>query len=179
MSAPRYQRGQSVAYVIRYGARLEKRHVGEVVEIGARGYRVRFENGREDMWLRAAQVRPVDSDEQPEATEAPSPKVPALTIVPLPVAPVVAAPATPSVDALEAAGVDPIAAWLELGRELLGRAQAQVEREERAVVAADAEVAVARDILALAERHAVEARDRLRVATTQRAEVERRTGGSR
>lgn len=173
----RYQRGQSVAYVIRYGDGLEKRHVGEVVEIGARGYRVRFESGREDMWLRAGQVRPVESTERPEVVES-APK-PVLAVVPPPVAPVVVASATPSVDALESAGVDPIAAWLELGRELLGRASAQVEREERAVAQADAEVATAREILAMAERHAAEARDRLRVATSQRAEVERRTGGAR
>lgn len=181
MSARDFRPGDTAAMVIRYGRGLEKLRHGHVVAIGAAGVQVRFDDTRETLWLRASQLRLMAP--QPEVP-ASKPAPPALALVPA--APPATAPATartveqptPSVAALEAAGVDPVAAWLSLGRELIGRASRDVEHAEAAVTAADREVADARALLASTEAAAATARDRLRDAVNRRAEIERRTGAA-
>ena len=164
MSAPKYHRGQTIAYSLRIGATASKRVVGEIAEVVHNGYRVKVDGRPGVFFLRASQIRPVDSSETPEVTELADSAQP-----PPAVAPTEPEPAEP----------DPIEAWLARGRELLSTAQHQVDREEAAVAHADREVAEARTLLAATEATATGARNRLRLAIERRAEIERRTGGDR
>lgn len=165
MSAQRYRMGQTISYLLRIGATAEKRVVGEIVEVGSRGYRVKVEGHQNGFWLRAGQIRPVGSTAPTEIFDAPAepaaaPEEPARTET--------TAPSSP----------DPIEAWLAQGRELLSTADALVAREELAVAHADREVGEARALLTATEATATGARNRLRLALERRADVARRTGGA-
>ena len=178
MSARDFRPGDTAAMVISYGRGLEKLRHGHVVAIGAQGVQVRFDDTRETLWLRASRLRLMAAQPETPASKAAAPTLALVTAEPAPTPPRAAEQPTPSVAALEAAGVDPVAAWLSLGRELIGRASRDVEHAEAAVTAADREVADARALLASTEAAAAAARDRLRDAVNRRAEIERRTGAA-
>lgn len=185
MKPLRYERGQTVAFSVRVTPEMSKLHLAEVIDLGGRGVRVRCVDGGRELWLRASEVRPVSNEAPPEAVlsgprgaAVPAEAVPAGAPATTPTTTPPAAPreATSSVDALESQGIDPMAAWLSLGRELIGRATRDVERAEAEVSRADGEVANAKALLTETESLAVAARDRLRAAVARRAEIERRTG---
>lgn len=184
MKPLQYERGQTVAFSVRVTPEMSKLHLAEVIDLGGRGVRVRCVDGGRELWLRASEVRPVSSEAPPE-TEAVRSREPRGAAVPealgaakKPAETPLAEPreATSSVDALESQGIDPMAAWLSLGRELIGRAARDVDRAEADVARADGDVANAKALLAEMESLAVAARDRLRAAAARRAEIERRTG---
>lgn len=176
-----------VAQTIRYGAGMEKHHVGDVVAIGARGVEVNFRDPSQSRaWVHAGKLRfvvgvdevgrPVLAKHRPE-----EPSPPKLSVVRAPVEEpaAIAAPAlVPSLDALASAGVDPMGMWLALGRELVGREQRVVTDADARVRAADEEVATAEVILADARVAAAEARKSAENARARLAEINRRLGGA-
>ncbi len=184
MGGQRYERGETLATTVRYGNGLEKRRLGTVVEVGARGVKLRFIDNNHEMWLQSGRVRRIETEgdviEATETHEPPPPVVerPALAIVPQPVP----APVTPAVPAellrsMESQGIDPMGMWLAMGQTIVAREREAVVAAEKAVTLADAQVREAEQLLADAKRDAAKMRDAATAARARLAQVERRVAG--
>jgi len=185
LRAQQFHRGDVVATIFRYGGGLEKHHVGEVTDVGARGVRIKFRDPEKgEDWFHLSRVlhvvgvdgsgAPVTSRTRPEEPERP--KLRALP-PPAETAPTAAPPSI--VDAFASQGIDPLNAWLAFGRELVSRAEREVLDAEARVRTADAEVTSARQLLEDAERSSVMARAAADKARVSLAEINHRIGGTK
>ena len=87
-------------------------------------------------------------------------------------------PPMPSVAAaFEAQGLDPVAAWLAFGQELITRARAAVESADLARTSAEDEVSAAASMLEEAKRGVATATKRAADARASLADIARRLGG--
>lgn len=199
MSGQRFRRDDIVATVARIGHGIEKRRVGEVIEVGAHGCRVSFYDG-EELWLPGGRLfhvvdrngvqeltkeRPADPprrlravrNDEPEETANvrrntdPTPAAAPASTTPAPT------PAPP-LAAIEASGVDPLAMWLALGTELVGRERRAVAAAEAAEASAAASVASAEELLATERRSLDAARTAAAAARVRLQQIVARVGGA-
>lgn len=191
MGGQRYERGETLATTVRYGNGLEKRRLGTVVEVGARGVKLRFVDNNHEMWLQSGRVRRIESElggveatdtHEPPPVASPVVERPVLAIVPPPAPPPAPAAVTPAVPAellrsMEAQGMDPMGMWLAMGQTIIARERETVVAAEKAVTLADAQVREAEQLLADAKRDAAKAREVAVAARARLAQVERRVAG--
>lgn len=164
MGAHKFVEGDLVENVTELGGGVVKRKRGTVVQVGAKGVEVRFDGGLKT-WMRNAQLRVV-TEARPDTPAVVETRAPAPKLVPPPAVPAPAAPAAPS------AAVSDVEAWLELGRQMIGRAEEAVAFAREAVTCAEEEAADA-------QARVVEAKSSLKKAEAELGEVRRRTGGDR
>lgn len=174
----RFVVGDRVAQVRRIAQGIDKRREGRVIDVGAKGVQIRFDDGTE-LWSPPHGL---------EVTEAvPRGRVPRLAVVDAVVvsdtAPikVTGAPGdTGDVLArLESSGVDLVALWRELGDGLTLRKRRALADAEVAREAAAADVRDAEALLADARRTLAGATAAVETARTDLAVVERQMGGAR
>lgn len=172
MGAQRHTKGDRVAMVKHIAPGIDKRREGAVIDVGARGVQIRFDDGSE-LWQRACDVELVES-----AAARRSTRLQVVEAVPVGALPSPAAPASPDdvLARLESSGADLVALWRALGAGL-------TDRKRRAVIEADDEVTRAADdvreaesLLADARRTLVAAKDRAQTARSELATVEREMG---
>lgn len=182
MSGQRFERGDAVATLHRIGNGLEKRRVGEVVDVGAQGARVKFIDG-ETLWLPAGKLwHVVDRDGRQELTkERPAPAAkprPVRLVEPAAPAETPPLPAPPAVPlaAIEASGADPFALWMALGRELVEKQRRALADAEAAEAAAAASVASAEALLSEEVKSLGRARAAVADARSRLAEIAARVG---
>lgn len=189
MGGQRYERGETLATTVRYGNGLEKRRLGTVVEVGARGVKLRFVDNNHEMWLQSGRVRRIESElggveatdtHEPPPAAPPAVERPALTIVPAPAStPATVTPTVPAelLRSMEAQGMDPMGMWLAMGQTIITRERETVVAAEKAVTLADAQVREAEQLLVDAKRDAAKAREVAVAARARLAQVERRVAG--
>ena len=185
MGGQRFERGETLATTVRYGNGLEKRRLGTVVEVGARGVKLRFLDNNHEMWVPGGRVRRVEEhvvDVEATDTHEPPPAAPAAVERPVLATVPPAAPLTPTVPAellrsMEAQGMDPMGVWLAMGQTIITRERETVIAAEKAVTLADAQVREAEQLLADAKRDAAKAREAAASARARLAQVERRVAG--
>lgn len=182
MSGQRFAKGDAVATLHRIGNGVEKRRLGEVVEVGAKGARVRFHDG-ETLWLPAGRLWHVtERGEGQELTKSRPEEPRKLRAVGPADAPAAAEP--PPVDhdfdvveAIQAGGADPYAAWLALGRQLVERERSAVAQAEESERAAAASVASAEELLAQERAALARAQGATRAARERLDMIKARVGG--
>lgn len=194
MAGNRFVRGETVYTLCRPGGGIEKRRYGTVLDVGARGAYVQFDDDGEKAWLSSQRANrlPKNEEERDDVIDKPAPTtaapttpktrggsaLPALTGVaapapsPAPVAPKADSPAA-LLAAIEADGVNPFAMWREMGRVILSRARERVSDAEARVVTAARDVADAEGLLAMARGAHAEAKNQADVARRELAELER------
>jgi hypothetical protein len=191
----RYVRGETVYTVCRPGGGIEKRRYATVLDVGARGVHVQFDDDGEKAWLSSQRAirLPEEKEEHGSVIDKPAPipqtataktrggNLAALTVSVTAPAPVIPAPATVErapkpatiLDAIEADGVNPFAMWRQMGRELVGRAREKVSVAEARVASASRDVTDAESLLALMRASHAEAMERAEMARRELAELER------
>ena len=198
MTRRTFERGDMVGVTFSYAGH-DKTHVGKVLDIGRNGARVLvgFRDKPGQDWFAASKLKfvvgvdahnlPVLSEERPDDSAptkdqreepttmktAPDPP-PSVTTT----TPALPSGAMSTLDALESAGVDALAMWVALGRELTGREERAVASAETAVRAADIEVAAAEAMLVEARASAARAREALDAARERLTSVLHRTTGA-
>jgi len=193
-------KGDTVAYEVRFAPHMPpKRTLGEVLAIGASGVKVRLVSG-EELWLkrsqveivatramrRAERIRRESEDEQSRKAKEiimtnTRPKepltVPENDVAPPTVTPPSAMPAvTGTIAAMRAAGQDPFAIFLAMGRGLLDDQRGEVAKADAAIAAASRQVEEAHALLAEAERELERARLAAAEARGRFAQIERAAG---
>lgn len=170
MNAHRVEKNDRVATILRYGAGLEKRRTGTVIALGAKGARVRFDDGA-TRWLSAGELRPLD----PIVSTRRSLPNEDLSVekVPMPTPAESSSPPPLSLNGLKAQGLDPMAMYLALGAALRQERAETMRAAEAAVRDADEQVAQAEALLVEARREAAAARQRLEIARAAQVEMDR------
>lgn len=189
------EKGDTVAYEVRFAPHMPpKRTLGEVLAVGARGVQVRLVSG-EELWLKRSQVeivatramkraerlrRESEDERSRKAKEASMSSIkPREAPIVAPSAPEndVAPPAvTGTIAAMRAAGQDPFAIFLAMGRGLLDDQRAEVAKADSAIAVAERQVEEAHALLAEAERELERARLAAAEARGKFAAIERAAG---
>lgn len=174
MGAQRYTKGDRVALVKAIAPGIAKRREGAVIECGARGVRIRFDDGAE-LWQRAHDVELVASAS--ERRSARLQVVEAAEVLPALAEPPPTTPSASDVLArLEASGADLVGLWRALGAGLTERKRRAVTEAEEAVKAAEVDVREAEQLLADSRRTLAAAKAQADDARRELAVVEREMG---
>lgn len=174
--------GDKVVRVTRIGNGIDKRTPCTVVDIGARGVQVRYDETRETKWAHVSEFELVEPAKGRRATRlAVVDEDPAEIVVAAEEAPMAAPPATPvaptdALARLEASGVDLLALWKDIGAGLTERRRRAVTEADEAVTQAEADVRTAEALLADARRTLAAARAVAEDARRELAQVEREMG---
>lgn len=175
----RFAVGDKVVRVTRIGNGIDKRTPCTVVDIGARGVQVRYNETHETKWAHVSEFELVEAAKARRSTrlavvdEAPSAIVVAAEAAPE--APPPAAP-TDALARLEASGVDLLALWKDIGAGLTERRRRVVVEADEAVTQAEGDVRAAEQLLADARRTLVAAKTSAENARRELAQVEREMG---
>ena len=174
MGAQRHTKGDRVALVKTIAPGIAKRREGSVIDVGARGVHVRFDDGTE-LWQRAHDVELVASAAERrsarlQVVEAVPVEAPALAPPPPPVSP------DDVLARLESSGADLVALWRALGAGLTDRKRRAVTEADDAVTRAEADVRDAEGLLADARRTLAAAKATALTARSELAQVEREMG---
>lgn len=167
MTAPRFAAGDRVVCTRPLPSGATVRCEGEVRQISGGRLLIRFDQGGQ-VWQMAHGVQRVEV-----ARERP-----ALSVVPPAPVPPVRTPARAAdpLARLDAAGVDVVMVWREIGAGLRDRARRAIADADEAVRAAEGEVAAAESLLADARRGLAGAKARAEAARRELAIVERDLG---
>jgi len=173
MGAQRHTKGDRVALVKAIAPGIAKRREGAVIDVGARGVQIRFDDGTE-LWQRAHDVELVES-----AAVRRGARLQVVEAVPVEAPELAPAPPVSPDDVLarlESSGADLVALWRALGAGLTDRKRRAVTEADDAVSRAEAEVRDAESLLADARRTRAAAKARAQDARSELAVVEREMG---
>lgn len=175
--------GDKVVRVTRIGNGIDKRTPCTVVDIGARGVQVRYDETRETKWAHVSEFELVEPAKGRRATRlaVDDGEAPAEIVVAAEEAPMAAPPATPvaptdALARLEASGVDLLALWKDIGAGLTERRRRAVTEADEAVTQAEADVRAAEQLLADARRTLAGAKAHAEDTRRELAQVEREMG---
>lgn len=165
MSARRFRVGDTVVNTLSVGG-VQRRRIGTVTEVGRGNVRVQFPDLNGPVWLSVGRTlelhEPVDARRELVAVV----EVPAAAVVPASTS-----PGPLNLSALEAQGIDPLALFVALGRDLAARSAAAVDAARAELERAREEERQAEVLLDDARAQVTRARAALASAEAQHAEL--------